>query len=148
AEPGKAQPLGFLPAGWYPTSVRYNPTDRRLYVANGRGTTPLANPQGPNPSLPANTTLREYIAGLYRGTLNMIDLPTPERMAEYSKQAYACSPLRPDEGVTADVPEGNPIPGKVGDASPIKYVIYVIKENRTYDQVFGDVKEGNGDPRL
>jgi DNA-binding beta-propeller fold protein YncE len=148
AEPGKAKPLGFIPVGWYPTSVRYNPADKHLYVANGKGTTPLANPQGPNPLLPPNATVRQYIAGLFHGTLSVIDLPTPARMAEYSKQAYACSPLRRDDGVTAAVPEGNPIPGKVGDPSPIKHVIYVIKENRTYDQVFGDVKEGNGDPNL
>src|SRR4030095_9113857 len=45
-------------------------------------------------------------------------------------------------------PEDSPIPGGVGEASPIKYCIYVIKENRTYDQVFGDMKEGNGDPSL
>src|SRR5262249_21362944 len=101
AEPGKAQPLGFIPAGWYPASVRYKPEDKRLYVANGKGTTPLANPQGPNPLLPRNATVRQYIGGLLRGTLSIIDLPTPERMAQYSKQAYACSPLRADEGVTA-----------------------------------------------
>jgi len=69
-------------------------------------------------------------------------------MAVYSKQAYACSPLREDFRATAEWPEGNPIPKKVGDSSPIKHVIYIIKENRTYDQVFGDVKEGNGDAHL
>ncbi|HJT77931.1 MAG TPA: bifunctional YncE family protein/alkaline phosphatase family protein [Gemmataceae bacterium] len=148
AEPGKAKPLGFIPVGWYPTSVRYDAARKRLYVTNGRGTTPLANPQGPNPNLPHNATVRQYIGGLFRGTLSVIDLPTPQRMAEYSKEAYACSPLRADEGVTARRPADSPIPGKVGDASPIKHVIYVIKENRTYDQVFGDVKEGNGDSEL
>jgi Phosphoesterase family len=50
--------------------------------------------------------------------------------------------------VTAERPEGNPIPNKPGGASPIKHVIYVIKENRTYDQIFGDMKEGNGDANL
>jgi DNA-binding beta-propeller fold protein YncE len=148
AEPGKAQPLGFIPAGWYPTSVRYNPTDKRLYVANGKGTTPMANPQGPNPLAPPNQTIRQYIANLLRGTLSIIDMPTPQKMVAYSKQAYACSPLREDQGVTAQRPEDNPIPAKVGDDSPIKHVIYIIKENRTYDQVFGDIKEGNGDPAL
>jgi sugar lactone lactonase YvrE len=147
-EPGKAQPLGFIPAGWYPTSVRYNPANTKLYIANGKGNTPLANPQGPNPLLPQNQTVREYIADLFRGTLAAVDLPTPARMAEYSKQAYACSPLREDLGTVSNWPEGNPIPKKVGDASPIKHVIYIIKENRTYDQVFGDMKEGNGEPRL
>jgi len=69
-------------------------------------------------------------------------------MAEYSKQAYACSPLRADERVSAEPAEGNPIPRKVGDAGPIKHVLYIIKENRTYDQVFGDMTEGNGDANL
>ncbi|MBV9124480.1 MAG: bifunctional YncE family protein/alkaline phosphatase family protein [Planctomycetes bacterium] len=147
--PGQAKPLGFIPVGWYPTSVRFNPTDKRLYVANGKGTTPRANPQGPQPNLPASQkTTREYIGGLFQGTLGILDLPTPEQMASYSKQAYECSPLRADQGVPAGPDRDNPIPRRVGDPSPIKHCIYIIKENRTYDQVFGDMKEGNGDPNL
>src|SRR5262249_24265284 len=61
AEPGKAKSLGFIPVGWYPTSVRYNPPDKRLYVANGKGITPLANPQGPNPYHRPTLNLRQYI---------------------------------------------------------------------------------------
>src|SRR5438128_4884775 len=117
AQPGLARPLGFIPVGMYPTSVRFNPRDRRLYVANGRGTTPRANVHGPNPLLPGNKTVREYIAGLYRGSLSALDLPTEERMIAYSKQAYVCSPLRPNLGVAAERPEGNPVPGKVGEPS-------------------------------
>jgi hypothetical protein len=132
----------------YPTSVRFNPIDKRLYIANGRGCSPRANPQGPNPLTPRNATVRQYIAGLYRGTLGIVDLPTAEDMVRYSKDAYTCSPLREDQGVSAEPPAGNPIPRKPGDASPIKHCIYIIKENRTYDQVFGDIKEGNGDPNL
>ena len=143
-----ARPLGFIPVGWYPTSVRYNPADKRLYVANGKGIMPLANPQGPNPLLPRNQTTREYIGSLFHGTLSSIDLPTPEKMAAYSREAYACSPLRPSQEVAVAVPLGNPIPAKVGDSSPIKHCIYIIKENRTYDQVLGDMREGNGDPSL
>lgn len=148
ATPGEAKPLGFIPVGWYPTSVRFNPADKRIYVANGKGTTPRANPQGPQPTLPPNATIRQYIGSLFRGTLSIMDLPTPERMAMYSKRAYQCSPLRADQGVMMPAPEGNPIPARVGDPSPIKHCIYIIKENRTYDQVFGDMKEGNGDPNL
>jgi DNA-binding beta-propeller fold protein YncE len=148
AEPGMAKPLGFIPVGWYPTSVRFNPIDKRIYVANGKGLASQANPQGPNPLRRGNRVTEQYIAGLFRGTLGIIDLPTPARMADYSKQAYACSPLRADQGVTAEPSEGNPIPRKVGDASPIKHVLYIIKENRTYDQVLGDMREGNGDPNL
>lgn len=93
SEPGQARPLGFIPVGWYPTSVRFNPANKRLYVANGKGTMSLANPQGPNPLLP-NRTVRQYIGGLFQGSLGIMDLPTPAAMAAFSKQAYQCSPLR------------------------------------------------------
>jgi DNA-binding beta-propeller fold protein YncE len=148
-DPKKASPLGFIPTGYYPTSVRFNPTNQKIYVANARGSTPKANRQGPNPLLPGNQYAGgEYIAGLYKGTLSIIDMPDEERMLTYSKQAYTCCPLRPDLAVRGNPPKDSPIPGRVGEASPIKHCIYIIRENRTYDQVFGDVKEGNGDPDL
>src|SRR5262249_22049545 len=154
-ERGNGRPLGFIPVGWYPTSVRYNATDKRLYVANGKGVSPKANRHGPNPlqrvqavQTHRGQTIQEYIAALFQGTVSVIEMPNPQRMSEYSKQAYACSPLRADSSVTAERPEGNPIPGKVGEKSPIKYCLYIIKENRTYDQVFGDMPEGNGDASL
>ncbi|HLJ94658.1 MAG TPA: bifunctional YncE family protein/alkaline phosphatase family protein [Gemmataceae bacterium] len=148
AQPGYAKPLGFIPVGWYPTCVRFHPAKKRIYVANAKGMMSLANPQGPNPLRRNIRSVEQYIAGLFRGTLGVIELPTPDRMAEYSKQAYACSPLRADERVSAEPAAANPIPQKAGDASPIKHVLYIIKENRTYDQIFGDMKEGNGDPNL
>jgi hypothetical protein len=148
AKPGEARPLGFIPVGWYPTSVRFNPENKRLYVANGKGISSRPNPQGPNPTRPRLAPIEQYIGGLLRGTLSIIDLPTLEQMAEYRRQAYLCSPLRADLAVPGAAPEGSPIPAKVGDPSPIKHCIYIIKENRTYDQVLGDLKEGNGDPNL
>jgi hypothetical protein len=63
-------------------------------------------------------------------------------------QAYQCSPLKRDAGVSVPRPGDNPVPLRPGEPSPIKYCIYVIKENRTYDQVLGDIPEGNGDPKL
>jgi hypothetical protein len=150
AERGEAKPLGFIPVGWYPTCVRYNPADKRIYVANGKGLTSRANPQGPNPHTPsALRSITQYIGGLMRGTLGIIATPTPERMAEYRKQAYACSPLKADASArTTGWSTGNPIPRKPGEKGPIKHCLYIIKENRTYDQLFGDIKEGNGDPNL
>jgi DNA-binding beta-propeller fold protein YncE len=148
SNPKEAKPMGFIPVGYYPTSVRYNPVDKKIYVTNGRGSTVKANRQGPNPLLPPNPSTREYIAGLYRGTLSIIDMPDEERMLMYSKHAYMCSPLRADFGVAGVAPKDSPIPAKVGGPSPIKHCIYIIRENRTYDQVFGDMKEGNGDPGL
>jgi DNA-binding beta-propeller fold protein YncE len=149
AKRSQAQPLGFIPAGWYPTSVRFDVGAKRIYIANGKGLTSRANPQGPNPNLNVRyRSVEQYIGALFHGTLSIIDMPAPERMAQYSKQAFACSPLRRDFAPSGDRPEGNPIPAKVGDPSLIKHCIYIIKENRTYDQVFGDMKEGNGDPNL
>src|SRR5206468_264457 len=99
SKPGDAKPLGFIPTGMYPTSVRYNAKDKRLYIANGRGATPKANPAGPNPLLPGNKTVREYIGGLYHGTLSIVDVPSAQSMIKYNKDAYACSPLRAYQGV-------------------------------------------------
>lgn len=148
-ERGRSRSLGFLPVGWYPTSVRYSRLDNRIYVANGKGLMSTSNRNGPNPGQEAPTTVREYIAGLYRGTLSAIDPPSPEQMARLTRTAFACSPLREDHGPVARPREANnPIPTKVGDPSPIKHCIYIIKENRTYDQVFGDLPEGNGDASL
>jgi DNA-binding beta-propeller fold protein YncE len=148
SDPKNAKPMGFIPVGYYPTSVRYNPTDKKIYVANARGATPKSNRHGPNPLNPPNQSVREYIAGLYRGSLSVIPMPDEMRMVAYSKTAYSCAPLRQDQGVIVEAPPDSPIPAKVGGASPIKHCIYIIRENRTYDQVFGDIKEGNGDPSL
>jgi DNA-binding beta-propeller fold protein YncE len=147
ADPAQAKSLGFIPTGWYPTSVRYRAEGKKIFVANGKGLTSRANPQGPQP-FAVRLPVVQYIGGLMQGTLGVLDMPEPAKLAEYTKQAYACTPLRADLGVTAERPADSPVPGKVGDASPIKHCIYVIKENRTYDQVFGDMKEGNGDPDL
>jgi DNA-binding beta-propeller fold protein YncE len=144
-----ARPLGFVPTGWYPTSVRYNPLTKQVYFANGKGMSSKANRGGPNPALPESRNLGEYIGQLYTGTFGVIDVPTPATLAALSKTAFECSPLQKDDAVRAEgVEKDNPIPRKLGDPSPIKHVIYVIKENRTYDQVFGDMPQGNGEPEL
>ena len=151
--PGKSRSLGFIPTGWYPTSVRVTPDGKKLLVANGKGVISKPNPKGPQPgvkTLPG--TVVEYIGSLFKGTVSIIDLPSrtefEKRLEQYTAQAYQCSPLLADNSPVGKRPSGNPIPGNLKDPSPIKHCIYVVKENRTYDQVFGDIKEGNGDPSL
>ncbi len=146
-EPGKARSEGFIPTGWYPTSVRVSADGRRLFIANGKGGISRANRNGENPNLKIEKSIGEYIGGLLQGTVSILDLPVAEKfdaqMAAWTAEAFACVPK------SAPIPsEASPIPVKPGDSSPIKYVIYIVKENRTYDQVLGDVKEGNGDPSL
>ena len=152
--PGHSHSLGFIPVGWYPTSVRVTPDGRRLLVSNGKGIVPMANPNGPQPGRKSRAeTLPQYIAELLKGALSVIDLPRSRdefdnQLVVYTAAAYRCSPLKADASVTATRPDDSPIPQTPGDPSPIKYVFYVIKENRTYDQVLGDMKEGNGDTNL
>ncbi len=140
-ERGHSRALGFIPVGWYPTCARFCPHDGKIYVANGKGLTPKANRQGPNPLNNPPKTTQEYIGGLFQGTLSQIEPPSPDEMSKYTKTAYACSPLREDKApVVQPADPRNPVPAKVGDPSPIKYCIYIIKENRTYDQVLGDLR--------
>ncbi|NBQ58907.1 MAG: YncE family protein [Opitutaceae bacterium] len=151
---GKARSLGFIPVGWFPTSVRVTRDGKSLLVANGKGFSSAANPRGPFPGTTAPRNLQEYIGGLFAGSISIIDLPAEKNRAQqfgqWSKTAFSCSPLDAKASVRGvqERPPGNPIPAKVGESSPIKNVIYIVRENRTYDQVFGDIPEGNGDPRL
>ncbi len=146
--PGDSHSLGFVPVGWYPTSVRVTPDGSRIIVANGKGGRSKANPHGPSPMRPKSST-DEYIARLFHGTLSVIDVPGDDAERQrLTTQAYSCSPLRRDRAPVLLRPAGNPIPGKEGGVSPIRYVIYILKENRTYDQVLGDLSIGNGDSSL
>lgn len=155
ATPRHAQSLGFIPVGWFPTSVRVARDGQSLVIANGKGANSLPNPRGPFPGRDPRERpgdLREYIGGLLRGTVEFVALPTEKQRAEqfgaWTKIAYACSPLDATLTPRGERSAHNPIPAKLGDASPIRHVIYVVRENRTYDQVLGDMTEGNGDARL
>jgi YVTN family beta-propeller protein len=167
SQPGYARSKGFIPVGWYPTYVRT--LGNKILVANGKGFTSMANPQGPQPvkktdnsgyKMGAVSTKDQYIGGLFWGQLSFIDAPSVIKMKTYTKQVYANTPYKynhieeerypppiiaPDSILalaTAVIPTAR------GMKSPIKYVFYIIKENRTYDQVLGDMPKGNGDTSL
>ena len=144
--------LGFIPTGWYPTAARAL-ADGRLVVLNGRGSRSFPNPQGPNPTRkpePVHLGVQavEYVGRIQTGTVSFIDPITDDRLREYSKTVLANSPYRDARLDDAGVIGAGPIPNRPGAPSPIEHVIYIVKENRTYDQVLGDMKEGNGDPSL
>jgi hypothetical protein len=127
-----------------------NGTDQ-IWVANGKGLTSRANRHGPNPLGKAPDSVREFIGGLFKGTVSLVTHPSPAEMAKLTRRAYAASPyqdkVRQWEQWKPDNPIPNPAIEPVG-TSPIQHCVYVIKENRTYDQVFGDMPQGNGDPSL
>ena len=133
-KPGESKSLGFIPTDWYPTSVKV--WNRKLWVTNGKGGRSSPNPKN------------EYIGSLFKGTLSIIPQPSEEELNIYSSITYKNTPYNKAIEKLAAGEEGNPIPRKPGDRTPIKYVFYVIKENRTYDQVLGDMPKGNGDTTL
>ena len=145
AEPGASKSLGFIPTGWYPTAVAID--QGKLFVANGKGESSKANPKGPNPYL-RKTKDTQYIAGLFLGTLSEIPVPKTVDLNTYTKVTYENTRYNKEIEAQPKGQADNPIPDKPGQSSPIKYVFYIIKENRTYDQVFGDVSKGNGDSTL
>lgn len=153
--PGHSKSKGFIPVGWYPTCVRT--VGNKIFVANGKGFSSMANPYGPNPvEKNANIEFQkgdtkhevQYIGGLFKGTLSIISTPTAAQLAAYSKLVYENVPYNKNKELNAHGEAGNPVPMKIGDASPIKHVFYIIKENRTYDQVLSDMPGGNGDTSL
>jgi len=157
SKPKSSRSLGFIPTGWYPTCVRT--VGKQIFVANGKGFSSFPNPAGPNPLSEAQnvayqkgdieTLMKvEYIGNLMKGTLSIIETPTVAKLAEYTKQVFKNTPYTKAREKMAEGETGNPIPQKVGAPSPIKYVFYIVKENRTYDQVLGDMPEGNGDSSL
>ena len=156
-KPGESKSKGFIPVGWYPTNVKV--VGSTIFVSNGKGFTSMANPYGPGPYRPRQSVNYQqgdlnkpqevqYIAGLFKGTLSMISEPTLQQLGIYSRAVYRNTPYTKDKELHATGEVGNPIPIKVGEKSPIKHVFYILKENRTYDQVLGDEKTGNGDTSL
>ncbi len=149
--PGKSRSLGFIPTGWYPTSVRVTPDGKSLLIANGKGLISKANRHGPQAGREAPASVREYIGGLLQGTLSIVPLPRGEKFEEQMKahtaKVYAGMPAAVTNSA-ANLEPGHPIPLAPGGVSPIRHVLYILKENRTYDQVLGDMREGNGDPSL
>lgn len=145
AKPGKSRSLGFIPTGWYPTSVKM--VGKKIFVSNGKGMSSLANPKGPSP-FKGRDNPRQYIGSMFTGTLSMFEMPAKNQLTVLTRQVYQNTPYSKEKEKLAEGEANSPIPRTVGETSPIKYVFYIIKENRTYDQVFGDMPGGNGDSSL
>lgn len=157
SKPGHSFSKGFIPTGWYPTCVRV--INHKIWVSNGKGFSSFANPRGPNPlAKRQQTNFKEgdknkpqkvqYIGSLFTGTMSIIQEPDVKTLAIYSQAVYHNTPYNKDIDLSKKIPVGSPIPSDSTKTSPIKYVFYILKENRTYDQVLGDVPNGNGDSSL
>lgn len=142
-KPGKSELRGLIPVGWFPGGVAYDAQRRAVYVANIKGI-------GSTARIPAGEPVK-YNSHQYFGTVSLVKEPAAKELAALTKVALAN--LRYGLLQQAKLPPRphqppRPVPERVGEPSVFKHVVYVIKENRTYDQVFGDLKEGNGDASL
>ena len=147
-ERGKSRLLGFLPTGWYPTFVTTTADGKRVIVASGKGsgTGPSRVKRPIDPIAPAVSF--QHHGNQLNGLVSFIDAPDAKKLAEFTKQVYDNALYRDTLLETSGAGGESVIPTKVGEPSPIKHVLFIMKENRTYDQVFGDLKQGNGDPSL
>jgi len=143
---GKAHVTGLIPAGWYPTAVALSGEGKTLFIANGKGIRSRPNPQGPDPTK-KSTRSTQYIGRLLWGTVSALPVPDSRKLTEYTRQVKKNNNWSKMTGNRDSQKEHHAIP-LPGGTSPIKHVIYIIKENRTYDQVFGDLPQGNGDSSL
>ena len=147
SEKNESSSAGFIPVGWYPTALKYLSKSDKIVVANGKGLSSEANPDGPNPYLNADSKSPKYSGQLFKGTLSFIDKPDDKTAEEYTKKAYSNTPYvnQKETGSSQSI-----IPVKLSPAgsNAIKHIFYIIKENRTYDQVYGDIKKGNGDSSI
>jgi DNA-binding beta-propeller fold protein YncE len=143
-EPGDSKVKGLLPVGWFPGAVVYDDVHDQVLVANIKGL-----PREPKTKSAGTTGFNTHH---YHGTLSICPLPgsedellaLSERVARNLRfDAVLASRLPPRDGVAP-----RPIPERIGEPSSIKHVVYIIKENRTYDQVLGDLNQGEGNPDL
>jgi YVTN family beta-propeller protein len=139
-EAGRMQ--GLVPTGWYPVSVTLNQDETKLAIATLLGVGSGQN-DGPN----------KRFVHANRGTIHVVDLPDFAQLASYSaavaennRMAYRDGVARSQSQAATSPAPARAIPVRSGEPSLIEHVVYIIKENRTYDQLFGDLERGNGEP--
>jgi YVTN family beta-propeller protein len=127
---------GFVPTGWYPTGAIFSYDSKQIFVLSAKGLISAAKPTDDDGSV------------RLQGAVSMLPVPDRVTLADYTRRVLAVTPYNDAIKMNPTVPVGSPIPRLVGGSSPIKHVFYIIRENRTYDSILGDVKQGNGDPAL
>ncbi|HET6250347.1 MAG TPA: bifunctional YncE family protein/alkaline phosphatase family protein, partial [Tepidisphaeraceae bacterium] len=134
-EPNGPELRGYVPTGWYPSAVAVSADGQHLFVADAKGVEPRIphdQPKGKGLGSPLN---------LIEGVVTMLAVPHSKELPALTQRALAAARLTP-----ADFPRDNPLKDIDRQSGKITHVIYIIKENRTYDQVLGDLPQGNGDP--
>jgi DNA-binding beta-propeller fold protein YncE len=137
--------IGHIPAAWFPSKLETTPDGKMLVVSNAKGFG-----SGPN----GGKSFQEgkegsYIGNLMKGSVSVMKIPNDKELNELSKQVISNNYRIEDYSEVQKQRADNPIPVFGGEKeSPIKYMVFISKENRTYDEVFGQIEKGNGDPTL
>jgi YVTN family beta-propeller protein len=140
--PAESIVAGLIPVGWYPGAVVLSADGKKLFVANVKGVGSLSQPR---PVAEGKNT-HDFL-----GSVSVIDVPDAGQLARHTETVNANNRLAYSlAGLEKPRPDARPrpVPLRHGEPSVIKHVVYVIKENRSYDQILGDIKEGDGDPNL
>ena len=142
-KPGQSSLRGLIPVGWVPGGIAYDAARKALCVANIKGIGSTAHLKPGDPV--------KYNSHLFFGTVSLVPVPNERELSRQTQTALrnlrygllqaAKLPARPDQ-------PARPVPERVGEPSRFQHVVYIIQENRTYDQVLGDLPQGNGDPSL
>lgn len=143
-EKRRSRLLGLVPAGWFPGALVYDAGRKTLIAANIKG-------HAVEPKLDSKTGGTGFNTHQYHGSVGFIPLAEFKRLKKHTAAVYAN--YRRERIAGALLPPRpsrppRPVPERIGEPSVFKHVVYVIKENRTYDQILGDVASGNGDPSL
>jgi len=137
--------IGHIPAGWFPSKLEVTPDGKTLVVSNAKGFG-----SGPNGGKDFQEgKAGSYIGNLMKGSVSVMEIPSDKKLAALTKQVIANNYKIENYRKVKKQREGNPIPVFGGEKeSPIKYLVFISKENRTYDEVFGQVENGKGDQTI
>jgi len=145
-KPGQSKLLGLIPAGWFPGAIAFDARSKTICVANIKNLdVKKEKPRAGLGKVPG------FNSKQYNGSLSFVRVPSSKQLAAFTRTALA--DLRYPLLAQAKLPARTdrppqPVPERVGEPSVFRHVIYIIKENRTYDQVLGDLTNGNGDADL
>ncbi len=138
--------LGHIPAGWFPAKLKVSPDGKKLVIANAKG-----YGSGPNGGKDFHERFwNSYIGFLMKGSLQIVDIPSGKELKNLTRQVIDNNfKFTPANSGVFKSRKNNPVPLYPGEKeSPIKHIVFISKENRTYDEVLGQVENANGDPKL
>jgi YVTN family beta-propeller protein len=144
---------GLVPTDWYPVDVESDPAIGKIVVTNARG----IGDRGPQAKVckgPETSPATECATGFNTydetGSVTMFKMPSRGELTQDTKTVFTDNDWKNVPAINSGAGDTVPkvIPPTIGGHSPIKHVFVIVKENRTYDQVLGDLGEGNGDPEL